>query len=276
LREVAKSKIQRLTKRAVNIDEKMPTIRVTAKPRIGPVPNWNRKRAAIRVVTLASRIEERAFSNPVAMAELHRAALAELLADALEDQHVGVHRHADGQDDAGDAGQGQRGPEVGQCAEHQHHVERQGDHRVDAGPLVDDEHREDDQERRRSGRPGRPCSIESWPSDGPTVRSSRYSMPAGRAPERSVVTRSWTCCWVKLPLDDPLVGDPAVDPRRRHHLAVEDDGEPAADVLAGGLAEAVGAVGREGEVDYRLLNSPRSERAFFRSRPVMTVVFWTA
>src|ERR1700730_996716 len=36
----------------------------------------------------------------------HGAPGAHLLADALEHQHVGVDRHADGQDDAGDARQG--------------------------------------------------------------------------------------------------------------------------------------------------------------------------
>src|SRR5580658_2495373 len=38
---------------------------------------------------------------------LWRDALAQLLADALVDQHVGIHRHADGEDDAGDARQRQ-------------------------------------------------------------------------------------------------------------------------------------------------------------------------
>ena len=41
----------------------------------------------------------------------HRLAVAQLLADALEHEHVGVDAHADGEDDAGDAGQGQGGPQ---------------------------------------------------------------------------------------------------------------------------------------------------------------------
>ena len=36
-------------------------------------------------------------------------------------------------------------------------------------------------------------------SVGPTARSSRYLMPAGREPERSTVTRSSTSCCVNCP-----------------------------------------------------------------------------
>jgi hypothetical protein len=47
---------------AVNIEETIPSDRVTAKPLIGPVPKANNTMAAIRVVTLASAIVEKAFS----------------------------------------------------------------------------------------------------------------------------------------------------------------------------------------------------------------------
>ena len=107
-----RSNSQRLTKTAVNMEASRPIDRVTAKPWIGPVPNWNRKSAAIRVVRLASMIDDSALSKPASIADAHRPAGAQLLADALEDQHVGVDRHADGEDDAGDAGQRQRGAEV--------------------------------------------------------------------------------------------------------------------------------------------------------------------
>jgi hypothetical protein len=63
------SKIHRLTKTAVNTEARMPIDRVTAKPRIGPVPNWNRNRAAISVVTLASRIDDSALPKPASIAD---------------------------------------------------------------------------------------------------------------------------------------------------------------------------------------------------------------
>ena len=47
---------------AVNIDVTMPKLSVTAKPLIGPVPNMNSTMAAIKVVTLASAMVEKAFS----------------------------------------------------------------------------------------------------------------------------------------------------------------------------------------------------------------------
>ena len=49
-----------------------------------------------------------------------------------------------------------------------------------------------------------PARIESVPSDGPTVRSSRYLIPAGRAPERRIMARSFACCSVKRPLITPV------------------------------------------------------------------------
>src|SRR5690606_7652733 len=46
----------RVTKIAVNIDAMTPRIRVTAKPRTGPVPNWKRKSAVSTIVTFESMI----------------------------------------------------------------------------------------------------------------------------------------------------------------------------------------------------------------------------
>jgi hypothetical protein len=43
-------------------------------------------------------------------------AVAQFLADALEDQHVGIDRHAHGQHDAGDARQRQRGADADSTA----------------------------------------------------------------------------------------------------------------------------------------------------------------
>jgi hypothetical protein len=46
-----------------------PTVKVTANPRIGPVPNWNRKAAEINVVEWVSKIVQKTFENPVSIAE---------------------------------------------------------------------------------------------------------------------------------------------------------------------------------------------------------------
>ena len=122
-------------------------VSVTAKPLIGPVPNWNRKSAETIVVTLESMMVAKARWKPRSTADAHGLAELQLLADALEDQHVGVDRHADGQDHAGDAGQRERGLEGADRAEQEDDVEDQGDDGVDARALVVDEHEDDDQDQ---------------------------------------------------------------------------------------------------------------------------------
>ena len=44
--------------------------KVTANPFTGPVPNWNKISEVIKVVTFASTIAEKAFSNPSSTAVL--------------------------------------------------------------------------------------------------------------------------------------------------------------------------------------------------------------
>lgn len=53
---------------AVNIEDKIPIVRVTAKPLITPCPNMYRKKAAIRVVRLESRMVAKAWVKPCLIA----------------------------------------------------------------------------------------------------------------------------------------------------------------------------------------------------------------
>jgi hypothetical protein len=57
---------------------------------------------------------------------------AQLLADAFEDQHVGVYCHADGQQDTGDARQRERGPKVRQKGHQDEKVHHQSHHCIHA------------------------------------------------------------------------------------------------------------------------------------------------
>ena len=52
----------RVTTIAVNIDTVNPSIKLMPKPFTGPVPNWNKKTAAMMVVRLPSKMAEKAFS----------------------------------------------------------------------------------------------------------------------------------------------------------------------------------------------------------------------
>jgi hypothetical protein len=54
---------------AVNIEVIMPIDRVIAKPLTGPVPMTYKISAAIRVVTLASKIVTKALENPSCIAD---------------------------------------------------------------------------------------------------------------------------------------------------------------------------------------------------------------
>ena len=69
-----------------------------------------------------------------------RFAEGKLLAHALEDQNVGIDRHADRQHDAGDAGHGQRRAEAGEHAEDDQDVERHARDGDGAGQRVVADH----------------------------------------------------------------------------------------------------------------------------------------
>jgi hypothetical protein len=56
------------TKTAVNTFERRPKTSVVAKPRIGPVPNWNRNAAATSEAMCVSTMVQKTRSNPAATA----------------------------------------------------------------------------------------------------------------------------------------------------------------------------------------------------------------
>ena len=56
---------------------------------------------------------------------MRRHTAADFLADALVNEHVGIYRHADGQQNTGDTRQGQCGLQHRQQRHQQHHVHRE-------------------------------------------------------------------------------------------------------------------------------------------------------
>ena len=121
-RDSTSSNIVRETNTAVNTFDSSPKDSVVAKPRIGPVPNWNRNAAAMSDATCVSRMVRKTRSKPAATACFAPLAVRQLFLDALEDQHVRVDAHADGQDEAGDARQRHRRADVGHEPEQDHQV----------------------------------------------------------------------------------------------------------------------------------------------------------
>ena len=88
------------------------------------------------------RVEDRAKRAVVAGGQraAKRLAFAEFLPDAFVNQHVGVHRHADGQHHAGDARQRERGAHRAQDTHRDNDVGDQRDIRHQPGKHVVNEH----------------------------------------------------------------------------------------------------------------------------------------
>src|SRR5262249_8168185 len=140
-RPYSSSKMVCETNTAVKTEMKRPMISVTAKPLTGPVPNWNRNIAETIVVTWVSMIVANALENPFSMAAFGAAPVGRPAGDGLEKRPVGVARHAEGQDEAGDARQRQRRLEERHGRREQHRVQDERDDGVPAGPPVVDGHR---------------------------------------------------------------------------------------------------------------------------------------
>src|SRR5688572_19313391 len=135
------SNIVRDTNTAVKTLAMRPKNSVVAKPRMGPVPNWNRNAAAISDAMCVSRIVTKTRSK------LAPTACRALCSYALEDQHVRVDAHADREDEAGDARQGHGRAEIRHEAKEDHQVHQHGHDRVEPGELVVDEHEDRDEEQ---------------------------------------------------------------------------------------------------------------------------------
>ena len=127
-RDSTSSNTVRETKTAVKTFDSRPIVSVVAKPRIGPVPNWNRNIAAISDATWVSTIVHQTRSNPALTAALHALGRGQLLLDALEDQHVRIDAHADRQDEPGDARQRHRRTQIRHHAEQDDQVDDDRDH----------------------------------------------------------------------------------------------------------------------------------------------------
>src|SRR5579883_1853360 len=200
------------------------------------------------------RIDDRREGAPEACVERgdDRAAEMRFLADALVDQHVGIDGHADREDDAGNAGQGQRRAEQGHRGEDEEDMHAQREIGEDAEDAVGRQHVDDDQRAadHRGAFSGVDRILAEAGADGALFDHGQLRRQRAGAQQHGEV--------VGL-LDREIAGDLAraagdrpQDARRRNHLAVEHDGERPADILAGHLAEALAAAQIETEIDVWL------------------------
>ena len=78
-----------------------------------------------------------------------------------------------------------------------------------------------------------PARMESVPSDGPTVRSSRYLIPAGSAPELQNHRQILHFLLGEAALDDSGITDRFVDASNALNFVIQDDRETVIHVRGG-------------------------------------------
>src|SRR5882672_3004333 len=97
--------------------------------------NRRDERREVRIDDAAQRFPEASRNRG-----LHRPAQTQFLADSLEDEDVGVDRHADGQSNPGDPGKGQSGSKIAHGSQKEQDVQRQRHRRVHPREAVVDQH----------------------------------------------------------------------------------------------------------------------------------------
>ena len=225
-----------------------PITSVTAKPLIGPVPNWNRNAAAISAVACVSRIVIQHALEAVQHGHPHGLAVAQLLADALEHQHVRVDADADREDDAGDPRQCERRVGVGHEAQQDQQVRRERHHRVEPGEPVVDEH--EDHDEGHAGAGGHHAVADRVAAERGTDRQLLQVLERRRQGARLQDLRELVGLLRREAAGDAVVGAQlALDHRSGVDGVVEHDRELAADVPLRVAREAVGRGRVQREVD---------------------------
>ena len=200
------------------------------------------------------RVENRGISTVETEVDrvLDRLAALHFFADTFINQHVGVHGHTDGQDDTGDTWQGQRDVERRHGAEDQDRVYEERDVRHDTAADVIDQHEQHDQDH--AGDTGIKAVVDGLLADGRVdvgLRLNRHGERNAAADQRvGDVFRIFT----RETAGDLGVaaGDRLLDLRRGIKFAVQDDGQFAADVVAGDFAETDRSGGLERKQDLAL------------------------
>ena len=221
---------------------------VMAKPRIAPTPTDKQdqhldQRRGVCVPDRRERAPEAAFDR------IDRPAFAlRFLAHPLIDEDIRVNRHAQGQQYAGDAGQGQRRAEHRQPGKGQAEIGDQRDTGIDAEPAIDGDHHGDHQ--RETGHDGIEAGLDRVGPEAGADRAlldhlERRGQGAGAHQHGQVIRlmRAETAADLALAADDRLADD-----RRADDLAVQHDGEGLADMLAGEIGEALCA----GEIELEM------------------------
>ena len=250
-------KIRRVTLMAVNRPTSMPRSRVTAKPRIGPLPNW--KRTDRRDARGDQRVTDGSPGPIIAALDCGADGLAQrqLLADAFEDQHVVVHGDGHGQHDPGNAGQAEREAEIGHQGEQDDEVEDQREVGHQAGEAVVDDHEDEDEGggQSRRGEAGLDRVFAHRRPDRAFFDDVDGRGQGAGAQDDGQVLRF---------VDAEVAGDRGAatadalaDDRRRIDGVVENDRHPLADIVCRQVVEQLRTTGVELEGNVRTLHLRR-------------------
>ena len=132
---------------AVKTLDSRPIVSVVAKPRIGPVPNWNRNAAEISDATWVSRMVSNTRSKPAATAcfaplPAASSSLMRSKISTFESTPMPIVRMKPAM-----PGSVMVGAEIGHQAEQDDQVDDDRDQRVEAGQLVVEQHEQRDQQQ---------------------------------------------------------------------------------------------------------------------------------
>ena len=137
--------ISRVRVKAVNTVVMMPMPSVSANPRTGPVPTKNSTSGGDEGGDVGIDDGRQGAREAGVEGGDRTASGAHFLAQTFVDEHVGIDRHADGEHDAGDAGQRQRRIEERQDTEDHGDVDGHRDIGENAEQAVGGEHEADHQ-----------------------------------------------------------------------------------------------------------------------------------
>ncbi len=161
----------------------------------------------------------------------------DLFADPFKDQHVRVHRHPDGQDNARDPRQGQRGAYEAQQAKDQPDIDDKRDIGENPESAVAEEH--EDQHQREGHDTGDLARLDTVCAelrpDGPLFEE----LKPGRQGPRAQQNRQIGGFFDSEPArnDAGPARDMALDHRRANDLVIQHDGERIANICGGVITE---------------------------------------
>ena len=164
---------------------------------------------------------------------------------------AGIHGHADGEEETGDARQGQHHGDQLEDGDVQGDVEDQGDVRQEAGQAVEDQH--EDQHHDQADDPGPQALLHRVLAQaGPDGAHVDDLQGHGQGAVAHLDGQALRLLLGEVAGDLAAAPDGRVDAGSGEHLPIQDDGQLVADVRLGVLVELVRAVAGQLEVDLPL------------------------